>query len=89
MPILLILLAVWLTGCATTLTAGSPSIKDELLEPCGKQIADPLTTADQHDLARALDQAVVYGKDCAKKQAELAGAVKVRELMREQLEKRD
>lgn len=89
MPILLILLAVCLTGCATTLTVVSPSIKPELLKPCGKLIADPLTTGDKYDIARALDQAIVYGKDCAKKQAELAGAVKVRELMSEQLEKRD
>lgn len=46
---------------------------------CGEVIAEPLTTADQLDTARALVQATRYGKECAARQQALIDAVKVRQ----------
>jgi len=55
-------------------------------------IADPLTTADQLDTARALVQATRYGKECAARQQALIDAVKVRQELaksvKQQLEKK-
>jgi hypothetical protein len=63
----------------TKLTLISPDVPSELMVKCGDVIAEPLTTADQLDLARALVQASKYGKDCAARQQALIDAVKTRE----------
>lgn len=42
---------------------------------------DPLTTADQYDLARALGQAKEYGKTCAARHDRLLDAVEAREAL--------
>ena len=76
---LLLLLAVCLTGCATRLTLISPPVRPELLERCPAQIAEPLTTGDQFDLARALVQATRYGKTCAARMEALTDSVQSRD----------
>lgn len=81
MRILLILLAVCLSGCATSLTTASPEVNTELMQPCTGNIAEPLTTADQNDLARALNQAITFGEQCAERIQKLIDAVQLREQM--------
>jgi len=51
----------------------------ELLARCPDVIADPLTAADQYDLARALTQATSYAKTCKARQDALANAVEIRQ----------
>ncbi|WP_436221476.1 hypothetical protein [Cupriavidus necator] len=53
----------------------------ELKLPCGSPMFDPLTTADQYDLARALGQAKEYGKSCAARHDRLIDAVEARETL--------
>lgn len=80
-----------MTGCATKLTLISPPVPAELTVKCVGPIAEPLTTADQYDLGRALVQAVRFGQSCAVRQAALVDAVQGRdEILRsikQQLEK--
>jgi len=77
--LILVLIALCLQGCATKLTLISPDVPDSYLVKCGDVIAEPLTTADQLDTARALVQATRYGKECAARQQALIDAVKVRQ----------
>ena len=56
-----------------------PPVPADLLVKCGDVMADPLTTGDQLDLARALVQAVKYGVDCRSRQSALVDAVTVRD----------
>lgn len=90
--LILILLAFCLSACATKLTLISPDVPDEYMVKCGEVIAEPLTTADHLDLARALVQASKYGKECASRQQALIDAVKVRQdiakSIKQQLEKK-
>ena len=83
MRILLLLIAAFLTGCGPRLTLISPPLPDDLLVRCDAVIADPLTTGDQYDLARALAQAIGYGKTCKARDDALVNAMKVRETMLE------
>ena len=46
---------------------------------CEDPIADPLTTADQYDLARALTQAIKFGSDCRARHGALIDAIDVRD----------
>lgn len=78
MRLLLLLTAACLTGCGTNLTLVSPPVDPRLLVRCSEQIAEPLTTADQYDLARALTQATKYGATCAARQGELVDAIEAR-----------
>jgi hypothetical protein len=78
MRLLPLLTAACLTGCGTNLTLISPPVDQRLLVRCGEQIAQPLATADQYDLARALAQATKYGTVCAARQAELIDAIESR-----------
>lgn len=91
MRILPILFAVCLTGCATTLTTASPEVDPKLMQACTGNIADPLTTADQNDLARALNQAITFAEKCVERMQKLIDAVQLREEMakaiKEQIEK--
>lgn len=78
--LLLLLTAASLTACATRSTLTSPPpVPTELLERCGGVVAEPLTTGDAYDLARALSQAIGYGRDCRKRMNELASAVEARQ----------
>ena len=90
--LLLMLIALSLTACATKLTLISPDVPNEYMVGCGEVIAEPLTTADHLDLARALVQASKYGKECASRQQALIDAVKVRQeiakSIKQQLEKK-
>lgn len=79
MRILLLLIAVCLTSCATHLTVVSPPVPASLIEPCADKIADPLSTADQYDVARALAQAVRSARECSERQSALIEAIKTRE----------
>lgn len=76
---LLLLIAACLTGCGTNLTVISPPIDQRLLAKCGDKIADPLTSADQYDTARALSQATKYATTCAARQEALVDAVQARD----------
>lgn len=87
MRILLLSIAVCLTGCATKLTVTSPPIPSDLRVRCGDVIAQPLTTGDQYDLARALNEAVRYGKDCRARMGALVDAVDTREQVMNSLKK--
>lgn len=49
------------------------------MAPCPDQIADPLTTADQYDLARALNQAVGTYRTCQAQNNALSNAVRTRQ----------
>lgn len=49
------------------------------MAPCTNQIADPLTTADQYDLARALNQAVGSYRTCQANNDALINAVRTRQ----------
>ncbi|WP_340519847.1 hypothetical protein [Cupriavidus necator] len=53
----------------------------ELKQRCGATIFDPLTTADQYDLGRALGQAKEYGKTCAARFDRLLDATEAREAL--------
>lgn len=77
--LIITLIVVCLSGCVTKLTLNSPEIKSELKQPCGDKIAEPLTTADQFDLARALVQSTTYARDCAARHRALIDAIEVRE----------
>ena len=79
MRILPLLLAACLTGCASQLTLISPPLPAELRVRCPDTIAQPLTTGDQYDTARALVEAVRYGKECKARQDALVNAVEVRQ----------
>lgn len=81
MRILPLLLAVFLTGCGTTLTVRFPPVPAELKQPCGSHIFTPLTTADQYDLASRLGEAKEYGKACAARHDRLVDAVNAREAL--------
>jgi len=70
---------VCLTGCASPSTLHFPPIRYELMQPCGDVIAQPLTTGDQYDLARALGEATKYAKSCRIRMGELIEAVQARE----------
>lgn len=50
---------------------------------CGPLIADPLITADQYDLSRALTQATEYAKICRARQDGLVDAVEARDQLME------
>jgi hypothetical protein len=56
-----------------------PPLPSELRVGCGGVIAQPLTTGDQYDLARALGEAIRYGKNCRDRMNELLEAIQVRE----------
>ncbi len=79
MKSLLLLSAVFLSACSTTSIVSSPTLPNELKVSCGDVIAQPLTTGDQYDLARALVEAIQYGKDCRSRMNELLEAIAVRE----------
>jgi hypothetical protein len=79
MRILLLLIAVCLTGCSAPLILNSPAIPDRYKQRCSDAIADPLTTGDQYDEARALGQAIKYGRTCAALHDSLIDAVDTRE----------
>lgn len=49
------------------------------MTPCSQTIADPLTTADQYDLARALNQAAGNYRACQAQNDALINAVRTRE----------
>lgn len=49
------------------------------MTPCNQTIADPLTTADQFDLARALNQAAGNYRACQAQNDALIEAVRTRE----------
>jgi len=51
------------------------------------KIADPLTTADQYDLARALTQAAQYAFQCSARLSELVDAVTLRDALAADLKK--
>ena len=91
---LLPLIAACLTACGTQLTVISPPMKSGLLEKCPpvNKIADPLTTGDQYDVARALNQATEYAKTCRIRQETLVDAIQAREQLmqsiKQQLEKK-
>lgn len=55
------------------------------LAPCSRKVADPLTTGDQYDLARALAQAAQSVKVCADKNDALIDAVDVRDQVTQSL----
>lgn len=76
-----LLLAVFLTGCGTTLTVKFPPVPAELKQPCGSPIFNPLTTADQYDLAARLGEAKEYGKTCSARMERLIDAVQAREAL--------
>ena len=76
---LLLILVAFLPGCATQLTLLSPPVPAELRVRCEDPIADPLTTADQYDLARALTQAIKFGFDCRARHSALVDAIDVRD----------
>ena len=78
MRILLLMAAACLTACAQNLTVNSAPVDDRLLVACGEAIADPLTTGDQYDTARALGQAIKYGRDCSDRHDQLISAVRAR-----------
>lgn len=84
---LLLCLVVFLTGCATRLTVISPDVPADLKVRCPDEIARPLTTGDQYDLARALAEAAKYGRDCRARMNELIDAVEVREGVMRSLQK--
>lgn len=79
------MLAACLMGCAPNLTVNSAPINPDLLTGCGDKIADPLTAGDQYDTARALGQAIEYGKSCKARQASLAEAIRGREQLQKQI----
>ena len=89
---LLLSLAVFLTGCSSSLTIVSPPVPDALRQRCPDIIADPLTTGDQFDMSRALVQATQYGKACSARLDALVDAIDVRDqimaTVKTQLEKR-
>jgi hypothetical protein len=66
-------------------------VDPELKTACEGNIAEPLTTADQNDLARALNEATAYGEQCAERMQKLIDAVTVREAIarsiKQQIEK--
>jgi hypothetical protein len=86
MRLLPLMTVACLTGCATHLTLISPPVAPRLLAKCGDQIAQPLTSADQYDLARALAQATRYGATCAARQAELVDAIEARNQLLQSVE---
>ncbi|WP_459166286.1 hypothetical protein [Cupriavidus metallidurans] len=53
----------------------------ELKQPCGSPIFNPLTTADQYDLAARLSEAKEYGKGCSARLDRLIDAVNAREAL--------
>ena len=80
MKLMLLLTVVFLSGCATkSIVLSTPSVPPELLQRCPDVIADPLTTADQYDTARALAQAAGNCRACAARQSALVDALEVRE----------
>lgn len=79
MRILLLLIVASLTGCATPLVLNSPAIPDKFKTRCSEQIAEPLTTGDQYDLARALTQSVKTYRTCQATHDALIDAVEIRE----------
>ena len=81
MRILLLPLVACLTACGTNLTLISPPLPADLLAKCSDKIADPLTTADQYDTARALTQAIGSYKECRARHDALLNAIQVRESM--------
>jgi hypothetical protein len=72
-------LALCLTACATTSIAPWPPVPDALMAPCPDRLADPLTSADQFDLARALTQATGSYRACQAHNNALADAVRSRQ----------
>ena len=76
---LLLLIAVCLTACAPKLTINSAPVDQQLMTACGEKIAEPLTTADQYDTARALGEAIQYGRGCSDRHDQLISAVRARE----------
>ena len=92
MRTLLLCLVVFLTACSNQLTLISPPVPPELRVKCGDSIAEPVTTGDQLDTARALVQSVKYGLDCRSRHAALVDAIDVRDQImasvKMQLEKR-
>lgn len=74
-----LILVGFLAGCATPSIRSLPPVPPELLVRCVGPKADPLTTADQFDLARALTQSVAWARDCARKHDALVDAVEVRQ----------
>jgi len=68
-------------GCGTTLTVRFPPVPTELKQPCGSAIFQPLTTADQYDLAARLGEAKEYGKSCSARFDRLLDAVNAREAL--------
>lgn len=79
MRILLLLIAVCLTGCGTNLVLTSPPVPDKFKTRCSDTIADPLTTGDQYDLSRALTQSTKSYRTCQAKDDALIDAVDTRE----------
>lgn len=76
--ILLLSIAICLSGCATRLTLISPPVSSDLLTRCEGTVA-PLTSGDQYDIARALTETNQIYKDCKAKQNALVDAVLTRE----------
>lgn len=52
------------------------------MAPCPDQIADPLTTADQFNLARALNQAAGSYRTCQANNDALINAVRTRQSLK-------
>ena len=77
--LLILLCAVFLTGCGHQLTLISPPVDVELLVKCDPVIAQPLTTGDSLDLSRALTEAAFYGQNCKSRHDALVNAVVVRQ----------
>jgi hypothetical protein len=61
-------------------------VPNEYLETCSAKAAEPLVSADQTDLARALVDVARWGRNCKAKLDALIEAVKVREALANQLE---
>lgn len=81
----LLLIAACLSACGTRLTLISPAIPEPLRQRCPAKVADPLTTADEHDNARALVQATQSARLCGARMDALVDAVEVREQILQQL----
>lgn len=86
--LILALIAVSLSGCATRLTLISPPLPAELLARCPDKVADPLTTGDQFDLSRALVESLAYAKNCKARHDALADAVEIRQSIMDQIQER-
>lgn len=61
------------------MTLISPPVPSELTTRCQAKIADPLTTGDQLDVARALGQSISAYRDCKARHDALVDAVQSRD----------